>query len=147
MAAIASQITSLTIVYSTVYSDADQRKHQSAASLAFVRGIHRGPVNFPYKWPVTRKMFPFDDVIMGSCRLQNLWISRSCWQQRCEETKHWSPGTKSSHSDSHGSIKAITVAISRYCVKSTAKPATVKMVLVMECVVAMKFFFNATVQW
>ena len=37
--AIASQITSLTIVYSIVYSDADQRKHQSAASLAFVRGI------------------------------------------------------------------------------------------------------------
>ena len=41
MGAIASQITSLTIVYSTVYSDADQRKHQSSASLAFVRGIHR----------------------------------------------------------------------------------------------------------
>ena len=64
MGAIASQITSLTIVYSTVYSDADQRKHQSAASLAFVQGIHRGPVNSPHKWPVTRKMFPFDDVIM-----------------------------------------------------------------------------------
>ena len=62
--AIASQITSLTIVYSTVYSDADQRKHQSSASLAFMRGIHRGPVNSPHKWPVTRKMFPFDDVIM-----------------------------------------------------------------------------------
>ena len=56
MDAIASQITSLTIVYSTVYSDTDQRKHQSSASLAFVRGIH--------KWPVTRKMFPFDDVII-----------------------------------------------------------------------------------
>ena len=41
MGAIASQITSLTIVYSTVYSDADQRKHQSSASLTFVRGIHR----------------------------------------------------------------------------------------------------------
>ena len=65
MGAIASQITSLTIVYSTVYSDADQRKHQSSASLAFVWGIHRGPVNSPHKWPVTRKMFPFDDVIMG----------------------------------------------------------------------------------
>ena len=64
MTTIASQITSLTIVYSTVYSDADQRKHQSSASLAFVRGIHRGPVNSPHKWPVTRKMFPFDDVIM-----------------------------------------------------------------------------------
>ena len=64
MGAIPSQITSLTIVYSTVYSHADQRKHQSSASLAFVWEIHRGPVNFPHKWPVTRKMFPFDDVIM-----------------------------------------------------------------------------------
>ena len=45
MGAIASQITSLTIVYSTVYSDADQRRHQSSASLAFVWGIHRGAVN------------------------------------------------------------------------------------------------------
>ena len=63
---IASQITSLTIVYSTVYSDADQRKYQSSASLAFVRGIHRWPVNSPHKWPVTRKTFPFGDVIMAS---------------------------------------------------------------------------------
>ena len=47
------------------YSDADQRKHQSSASLAFVWGIHRGPVNSPHKWPVARKMFPFDDVIMN----------------------------------------------------------------------------------
>ena len=66
MSLMASQITSLTIVYSTVYSGADQRKHQSSASLAFVRGIHRGPVNSPHRWPVTRKMFPFDDVIMNS---------------------------------------------------------------------------------
>ena len=64
MGTIASQITSLTIVYSTVYSDTDQRKHQSSASLAFVRGIHRGPVNSPHKGPFTRKMFPFDDVII-----------------------------------------------------------------------------------
>ena len=47
MSAMASQITSLTIVYSTVYSGADQWKHQSSASLAFVRGIHR--VNSPHK--------------------------------------------------------------------------------------------------
>ena len=65
---MASLITSLTIVYSIVNSDADQRKHQSTASLAFVRGIHRWPVNSPHKWPVTRKMFPFDDVIMA-CNL------------------------------------------------------------------------------
>ena len=50
--------------FSTVYLDTDQRKHQSSASLAFVRGFHRRPVNSPHKWPVTRKMFPFDDVIM-----------------------------------------------------------------------------------
>ena len=66
MDAVSSQITSLTIVYSIVYSDADQRKHQSSASLAFVRGIHRGPVDSPHKWPVTRKMIPFDDVIVSS---------------------------------------------------------------------------------
>ena len=64
MGTIASQIISPTIVYSIVYSDADQRKHQSSASLAFVRGVRRGPVNSPHKWPLTRKMFPFDDVIM-----------------------------------------------------------------------------------
>ena len=56
MGAMASQITSLTIVYSTVYSSADQRKQQSSASLAFVWEI--------YKWSVTRKMFSFVDVIM-----------------------------------------------------------------------------------
>ena len=64
MGMLASQITSFTIVHLTVYSDADQRKYQSSASLAFVWGIHRRPVNSPHKWPVTRKMFPFDDVIM-----------------------------------------------------------------------------------
>ena len=41
MSAIASQISSLTIVYSTVYSSTDERKHQSPASLAFVKEIHR----------------------------------------------------------------------------------------------------------
>ena len=65
MSPMASQITRLTVVYSSVYSGADQRKHQSSASLAFVRGIHRWPVNSPYKGPVRRKMFPFDDVIMS----------------------------------------------------------------------------------
>ena len=73
MSTMASQITNLTIVYSTVYSDADQRKHQSSASLAFVWGIHRGPVNSPHKWPVTRKMFPFDDVIMRQAYMHWQW--------------------------------------------------------------------------
>ena len=64
MGEMVSQITSLTIVHSTVYSDEDQRKHQSSPSLAFMQGIHRSPVNSPHKWPVTWKMFPFDDIIM-----------------------------------------------------------------------------------
>ena len=66
MSAMASQITSVSIVFSIVGSGAvaDQRKHQSPASMAFVRGIHRWPVNSPHKGPVTRKMFPFDDVII-----------------------------------------------------------------------------------
>ena len=64
MGAKASQLTSLTIVYSTVYSGADQRKYQSSVSLAFVRGIHRWLVNSPHKGPEPGKMFPFDDVIM-----------------------------------------------------------------------------------
>ena len=57
MGAVASQINSLTIVYSTVYSGSDQLKHRSFASLAFVRGIHRWPVNSPHKGSVTQKMF------------------------------------------------------------------------------------------
>ena len=62
--AITSQITRVSIVYSTVCSGVDQRKQQSFASLAFVGGIHRWPVNSPHKGPVMRKMFPFDDVTM-----------------------------------------------------------------------------------
>ena len=68
MSTMASQITSLTIVYSTCYSGTDQRRHQSSAPLAFVRRIHRWPVNSPLKGPVTRKMFPFDDVIVLKAR-------------------------------------------------------------------------------
>ena len=64
ISAMASQITSLTIVYSTVYSSTDQRKHQSSASLAFERGIHRWTVNSPHKWPVTRKCF---HLMTSSC--------------------------------------------------------------------------------
>ena len=50
------------IVYSTVCSGTDQRKHQSSASLALVRGIHRWLMNSPHKGPITRKMFPFDRI-------------------------------------------------------------------------------------
>ena len=65
MGSIAYQITILTIVHSSVNSDVDQRKRQSSAPLAFVRGIHRRPVISLHKWPVTRKMFPF--VRMSMC--------------------------------------------------------------------------------
>ena len=46
-----------------------KKKHQSSASLAFARRIHRGNVNSPHKGPVTRKMFPFNDVIMPQYHL------------------------------------------------------------------------------
>ena len=74
MGTMESQITSLTIVYWTVYSVSGQRKHQSSASLAFVRGIHQWPVNSPHKGPVTRKMFPFDDVII---HIENMLVSQA----------------------------------------------------------------------
>ena len=64
MSAMASQITSLMIVYSTVYSDADKKKHQRSAPLAFVREIHCWPVNSSQKGPATRKMILFRDIIM-----------------------------------------------------------------------------------
>ena len=70
MSTMASQITSLTIVYSTVYSGVDQSKDQSSVSLAFVWGIHQWPVNSPHKSPVTRKMFPFNDVIIKKTSLE-----------------------------------------------------------------------------
>ena len=53
-----------------------QQKHQSSASLAFVMGIHRCPVNSPHKGPVTRKMFPLDDVIMIIAWHCRKWMGR-----------------------------------------------------------------------
>ena len=60
-------------VNSTICSGEDQRRHQSSASLAFARGIHRWPVNSPHKGPVTRKRFPFDDVIIFFCITGLMW--------------------------------------------------------------------------
>ena len=74
------------LVYSTVYSGVDQRKHQSSASLAFVWGIHRGLENSPHKGPVTRKMFPFDDVIMVSNSKRSL---RNCSVYSTAPAKTW----------------------------------------------------------
>ena len=119
MGAMASQITSPTLVYSTVYSDADRRQHKSSALLDFVWGIHRGPVNSPHKGPVTRKMFPFDDVIMFTSgllhwywnshvidtvtppltkRLARIWTNKShrdnsCKHNKTGATKHCSCST------------------------------------------------------
>ena len=67
MSAMASNIAGVSIVC----SGADQSKHQSSVSLAFVRGIHRLPMDSPDKGPVMRKMFPFDDFIMLSMILRN----------------------------------------------------------------------------
>ena len=93
MGAMASKITSFTIVYSIVYSDADQGKHQSSASLAFVRGIRRWPVNSPHKWSVTRKMFPFDDVIMSRARdvFPQLQLGTKLWVLSCLQSIQLQP--------------------------------------------------------
>ena len=64
MGTMASQIISLAIVYTIIHSGTDQRKHQISTLLAFVWGIHRRLVNSLHKWPVTWKMFQFDDVSM-----------------------------------------------------------------------------------
>ena len=66
ISAMASQITNIWAVCSVVCPGAHQREYQSSASLTFVRGIHRRPVDYPHKRPVTWKMSPFDDVIMKS---------------------------------------------------------------------------------
>ena len=92
MTTMAYQITSPTIVYSTVYSGADQRKHQSSASLAFVRGIHRWPVNSPHKGPVTRTnasiWWRHHDVFrryniprkIGTMKSTQIWRQNEMWR-------------------------------------------------------------------
>ena len=84
---MASQITTFTTVYSTIHSGADQRKHQSSASMAFVRGIHWGPVNAPHTGPVTRKMFPLDDVIIFERNRSMTWDSNCFFDNK----PHWTP--------------------------------------------------------
>ena len=96
MSAMAPHITSLTIVYSTIYLDGDQRKHQSSASLTFVRGIHRWPVNSPHKGPVTRKMLPFDDVFMRTLAhvMCFLHVCSRLWVRILLTAKHFSAGMR-----------------------------------------------------
>ena len=78
MGSMAFQIAGVSI-FLNVCSGADQRKHQSSASLLFVRGIHRWPVDSPRKGLVTRKLFPFDDVIMYL--LADTQQNDLCWIQ------------------------------------------------------------------
>ena len=109
MGAIASQITSLTIINSTVYSGTDQRKHQSSASLAFVWW----PVNSPHKWPVTRKMFPFDDVIMKIS-----WLEQQRQQLlsfRFQQDANWSIITQNFYA-----VKKISAKWKYFCFSATA---------------------------
>ena len=73
MSPMASQIMGVSIVYSTICSGADQSKHHSSASLAFVNGIHWWQVNFSHKGSVTRQMFSFDDVIMIVLKPYRIW--------------------------------------------------------------------------
>ena len=70
MSTIASKITGVSMAHSTVCSYGYQRKRQSAASLAFVRGIHLWPMNSLHKRQVSRKMFPFNDIIMSPCTVR-----------------------------------------------------------------------------
>ena len=77
MGAVVSKLTSLMIVYLTVYSSGDQRLHQSSASLAFVGGTHRWPQTSPHTGPVTQKILPFVDVIMILGQYDRPWFRTS----------------------------------------------------------------------
>ena len=83
MGAMAFQITGVSIGCSTVCSGAD-KKHQSSASFAFVRGIHRWPMDFPNqanKGPVTKEVFPYDDAIMGLSNIYRVNIGQNHMQR------------------------------------------------------------------
>ena len=76
MSAMASQITRLTIIYSAFYSGEDQRKKSKLCVTGLRAENSPWPVNSPHKGPVTREMFPFDDVIMPTtCGLSSSWKS------------------------------------------------------------------------
>ena len=131
MSSMASHVTSLTIVYSTVYSGADQRKHQSFTSLAFLMGIHRWPVNSPHKGPVTRKMFPFDDVIMKITtqhyhnNLKDCRGTTNCLGMHLLSSKSWHQGHKLSHAMCyHTNMPAFSISFQKKLLASTLKCST-----------------------
>ena len=88
MSAKTSQITSVSILCSTVGPGADHRKHESSTSLAFVRGIHRWLVNSPHKRPVTRKMLQFDDFITKEAFFQSNELIWSLWHTTGSQAYH-----------------------------------------------------------
>ena len=89
ISAIGFSFTGVTIVHSTVCSGEEKWKHQRSASLAFVRGIHRGTLNFPHKGPITRKMFPFNYVIIPRIKLPSNSLPVAVWQWCDSKTSAW----------------------------------------------------------
>ena len=106
MSAMASQITRVSIVCPIIYSGTGQRNHQSSASLPFVRGIHRSPVDPPHKGTGTRKMFSFDNVIMENYTYiifqsstathfkysgtgRTCYVTRIWWRWAKQGVQHW----------------------------------------------------------
>ena len=138
MSAMASQITDVSIVCSTVGSGTDQRKHESSATLAFVRGIHQWPVNSPHKRPVTRKMFPFDDVIMKKylfCIWRVFYLCHCCVQYTglilglCPANERWRYIVTTSHWLGVNLQSALNIAlhwIRRY--RNNDNPSLVKII-------------------
>ena len=124
MGVVASQITSLTIFYSTsdclLNTGADQRKHQSSAPLAFARGIYRRLVNSPHKWPVTRKMFLFDDIIMLQLfgMIPSLIQStQSAFPLKAVPIKIFDPDFTGCHYEVIGFIRSLHTNVSSLCVR------------------------------
>ena len=96
-------------VYSTVCSGEDQRKHQSSASLVFVRGIRRWPLNSPHKGSVTPKMFPSVDVVREKSNRATVYITvhehsyppYSCQLREDESERLWQARPATERSRDH----------------------------------------------
>ena len=118
---MASQITGVSIARSTVYSGADQRKHQSSASLAFERGNHRWPVDSPPKGPVTRKMSPFKDAIMS----QSQWRGALMFSLICAWIKYWVNNREAGDLRRHQAHYGVIVMSYYSDVRIRAKPSQI----------------------
>ena len=94
MSVMASQITGITIVYTTVCSDANQRRHRSSASLAFVRAIHQWPVNSPHKGPAMRKRFHVMTSSWSCLSNHKNTFSSSNLYRHVDVTRDWNPSLR-----------------------------------------------------